>query len=80
MFEHEAWHGALAHHGEDVDVSFGRLGVEGMQAHVGQALVLIDDYRIERALFEQGSTLDASYVPSTAAAVAVQRFRSGQTV
>lgn len=67
MFEHEAWHGALARHGEDFDASFRRLGVEGAQAHyVGQALVIVDDYRIERALFEQGSALDPSYVPSTA--------------
>jgi hypothetical protein len=66
LFEHEAWHGALSHHAEDFHAAFSRLSIEGAQAHyVGQALVLVDDYRIERALFEQGSTLDASYVPST---------------
>jgi len=41
FFEHESWHGALAHHLEDFDAAFRRLGIGGAQAHyVGQALML----------------------------------------
>ena len=65
IFEHEGWHGALARHHEDFAASYSRASVSGARAHcLGQALVLIDDYRIELALIEQGHFLDESYVPS----------------
>lgn len=67
MFEHEAWHVALGHRDEDFYAGLERLQPTGAEAqYVGQALVLIDDYRVERALFEGGFALDPSYVPSTA--------------
>jgi hypothetical protein len=66
MFEHEAWHIALRQRDEDFYSGLERLQASGADAqYVGQALVLIDDYRVERALFERGFTLEPSYLPAT---------------
>lgn len=66
MFEHEAWHVALRRRDEDFYSGVDRLKPTGAWAqYVGQALVLIDESRVERALLERGFALAPSYISST---------------
>lgn len=65
LFEHEAWHVALHRRGETKYRLPSPTNQDIAEAHyLGQADVLVEEYRVERALREGGAALDATYVPS----------------
>jgi hypothetical protein len=66
IVEHEGWHHVLDNRGESFHAAVERLALTGAHAHfVGQGLVMIDEYRVERALRERGLPLHESYIDST---------------
>lgn len=66
LFEHEGLHVALYQRGEDFHAIMGERRLGFREAHFdGHAVTLIDDYRIERALHENGGGIATSYLDST---------------
>lgn len=71
LFAHEGWHVAIYGRGEDFLTLFKRLTLSQTEAIlIGQALILLEEFRVERALDEQGMQLYCSYDDSTIAVFA----------
>lgn len=66
LFEHEGLHVALYQRGEDVHAIVAEGNLSFHEAHFdGHAAILIDDYRIERALHDSGGGIAATYLEAT---------------
>jgi hypothetical protein len=61
VFEHEGWHAALIGREEDSRTGFAHADLDGSRGHyLGQAIVLVEEFRVERALAERGIRTESS--------------------
>jgi hypothetical protein len=66
LLAHEGWHVSLRNRGEDFNTAAERHDVSGAWGHfLGQALIVIEEFRVERALCEQGLPLHRTYEQTT---------------